>query len=82
MTADIKNTIIDYISETRKIPKEDISEFSTVNDFPQIESIDIVELLAYIEDRFGIYVPDNEVIKMHSLGELIDYVITHAKNPE
>lgn len=75
MNTDIKNTIIDYISESWKIPKEDISELSTVNDFPQIESIDIVELLAYIEDKFGIYVPDNEVIKMHSLGELIDYVI-------
>lgn len=77
MNTDIKNTIIDYISESRKIPKDDISELSTVNDFPKIESIDIVELLAYIEDKFGVYVPDNEVIKMHSLGELIDYVIAH-----
>lgn len=82
MNTDIKASIINYISENRKIPKDDISELSTLNDFPQIESIDIVELLAYIEDKFGIYVPDNEVIKMRSLGELIDYVITHAKNPE
>ena len=77
MNTDIKNTIIDYISESRKIPKDDISESSTLDDFPKIESIDIVELLAYIEDKFGVYVPDNEVIKMHSLGELIDYVIAN-----
>ncbi|MGM9646703.1 MAG: acyl carrier protein [Eubacteriales bacterium] len=34
------------------------------------DSLDIVEILMQVEDRFGVYVPDSAVIEMRTLSEL------------
>lgn len=38
------------------------------------DSLDIVEILIAVEDRFGIYVPDSQVIEMRTTAELSAYV--------
>lgn len=38
------------------------------------DSLDIVEILIAIEDRFGLYIPDSKVIEMRTPAELAAYV--------
>lgn len=38
------------------------------------DSLDIVEILIAVEDRFGIYIPDSKVIEMRTPAELAAYL--------
>ena len=49
--------------------KEEISMEAPLEE-QSIDSIDMVEILLAVEDRFGIYVPDSEVVELRNLGQL------------
>lgn len=42
------------------------------------DSLDIVEFLMEIEDRFELMIPDEDVLKLKTVGDLADYVETHS----
>lgn len=43
------------------------------------DSLDIVELLLAIEDRYGVYIPDSEVVEMRTLSELAAWLEENCK---
>lgn len=50
-------------------PKAEIS-LDTPFEEQSIDSIDLVEILLKVEDRYGIYVPDSQVVELRNLGQL------------
>ena len=44
------------------------------------DSVDLVELVMDIENKFGIAIPDHEVEKLTTIGSLIDYVNGRTEN--
>lgn len=42
-----------------------------------LDSLDLVELVARIEQRYGIFVPDADLQKFISLGATLDYIAEH-----
>ena len=43
-----------------------------------LNSIDMVEILLAVEDRFGIYVPDSVVVELRNLGQLAAWLDEHV----
>lgn len=43
------------------------------------DSLDIVELIITFEDEFGISLPDEEVAKMKTIGDVVDYIQKQKK---
>ena len=41
------------------------------------DSLDVVELIMHVEDEFGIEITDTAAEKMHTLGDVIEYVEQH-----
>lgn len=42
------------------------------------DSLDCIELLMSIEDVFGFEMPDEDAEKLHTVGELSDYLKSHG----
>ena len=38
------------------------------------DSLDVVDLLMSIEDEFEIDIPDDEIMNIHTVGELVAYI--------
>ena len=38
------------------------------------DSLDVVDLLMSIEDEFEIDIPDDEIMNIHTVGELVSYI--------
>jgi len=38
------------------------------------DSLDVVEVIMQVEEECGIEIPDNEVEKLHSVGDVVFYV--------
>ncbi len=75
----IASQIFDFISEYTGTDRSEITENSTLYDFPDYDSISLVELLSYIEDKFGYYIPDDKLIKLETIGGLIDEIADNVR---
>jgi acyl carrier protein len=66
----VKETIMDQLNITEE---EYIPEASFIDDLGA-DSLDIVELLMALEDEFGIEIPDEDLIKIATIQDAIDYI--------
>jgi len=42
------------------------------------DSLDLVELIMSMEDKFGVKIPDEDAEKILTVGDAVDYCVTHA----
>ncbi len=74
MVDDIKEKVIDIVSEQMGIERSQITaESSFVNDLGA-DSLDTVELVMEFEDAFNIQVPDEDAEKIQTVGEAVKYI--------
>jgi acyl carrier protein len=68
--AKVKETIMDQLNITEE---EYVLEASFIDDLGA-DSLDIVELLMALEDEFDIEIPDEDLIKIATIKDAIDYI--------
>lgn len=74
MVDDIKEKVVDIVSEQMGIERSQITvESSFVNDLGA-DSLDTVELVMEFEDAFNIQVPDEDAEKIQTVGEAVKYI--------
>ena len=62
------------ICEQLKAKPEDITlKTSFINDLGA-DSLDTIELIMALEDRFGIEIPDEDAEKMQTVSKLVNYI--------
>jgi acyl carrier protein len=66
----VKETIMDQLNITEE---EYVPEASFIDDLGA-DSLDIVELLMALEDEFDIEIPDEDLIKIATIKDAIDYI--------
>ncbi len=71
---DIFEKIKEIVS--RQLELDDSFEISEETDFSQmgLDSLDMVELIMSIEEEFDTQIPDEEMEKMHSFGDVVRYI--------
>ena len=68
------------ISEVLAIDASDVSLDTSIPDGLAPNSMDRVELMLTIEDEFGGTIPDDDVDKIVTVGDAIDYVKKHLNS--
>ncbi|MGN1373080.1 MAG: acyl carrier protein [Candidatus Coproplasma sp.] len=66
--------IVEMLSEQLGIPQSKITLESRIVDDLGADSLDVVELLMQLEDATGKTVPDDEVTKIKTVGELVEVI--------
>jgi acyl carrier protein len=62
------------IVEIKDIPEDQITLESSFADDLEADSLDIVEMLMLLEERFDIQIPEEAAEKMKTVQDVIDYV--------
>ncbi len=74
---EVKKEVIEIVSDQMGVDAGDISmETSFVNDL-NADSLDTVELVMELEDRFEMNIPDEEAEKIGTVGSAVEYVLKH-----
>ena len=73
--------IVEMMCEQFDLTPEAISAETSFVDDLGIDSLDVVELVMELEDAFGLdQIPEEELKKMQTVGDLVEYVTAHADN--
>ena len=75
----MEEKIIDLISEKLCKKKEEITPASRLVEDLGADSLDVVELIMAFEDEFGISLPDDEIAKMKTVGDIVTFINTLKK---
>lgn len=51
-------------------------ETDFVNDLG-LDSLDTVELMMILEDKFSVHIPDEDAMKIKTVGDAVDYIVKH-----
>ncbi len=72
------NEIIEAIAKQLKIDPANITPETDIIDDLGADSLDVVELLMTIEDKYGIVVPDDEVTNLRTIAKMSEYIESNA----
>ena len=69
----VKEIIID----TLNFEGEDIRPESDFFKDLQADSLDVVELMMALEENFGVTIPDEDLLNLHTVGSVVEYIDAH-----
>lgn len=74
----IEAKIVSIISEQLSLREDDIKADSRFVDDLGADSLDIVELIMEMEEEFDIEIPDEDIEKIVTVQNVIDYITRHV----
>lgn len=70
---EVKAIVVEQLNVEESIVKEDSKFTEDLN----ADSLDVVELVMAIEDKFGVEIPDSEAEKIKTVKDVVDYIENH-----
>jgi acyl carrier protein len=67
-----------HLSEELGIDATGIEEGTRFREDLEADSLDLVELVMELEDRYGIRITDEQAERIETVGQAIDFVLDHA----
>jgi acyl carrier protein len=75
---DVLQLIREHLSTELEVDIERVQEGTRFKEDLEADSLDLVELTMELEDRYGIRIPDEEAVKITTVGQAADFVTAHA----
>ena len=73
----MKDKIIKMIANKLGKKIEDITLKSRLIEDLGADSLDIVEMLMMLEDEYGITIPDQDAMKLSTIGDIVSFMEKH-----
>lgn len=70
----IKSDVIDVTASVLNLNKDDVKETSHFVDDLKANSLDIVELIMALEEKFDLEISDGDAENMNSVSDIIKYL--------
>jgi acyl carrier protein len=67
-----------HLSEELGIDASKIEEGSRFKEDLEADSLDLVELVVELEDRYGIRMAEDQAEHVRTVGDAVDFVLAHA----
>jgi acyl carrier protein len=75
---EVLERIREHLATELEIDPARIDEGTRFKEDLEADSLDLVELLVELEDRYGIRIPDEQAAKILTVGQAADFVAAHA----
>ena len=67
-----------HLAQELEVGADRIHEGTRFKEDLEADSLDLVELVMELEDSYGIRIPDEEAVKILTVGQAADFVAAHA----
>ena len=76
--AEIMSQILAILEDVAEISPEDVNENSVMMDDLDLSSMEILTIVADLEETFGLRSPEKELRNFVTIGDLADYLTENA----
>lgn len=70
--------ITEILAEQLDADKDAMTNDTKIADDLGADSLDLVDLLMSIEDEFGVEIPDEDVEKLQTIGDVVEYIAANT----
>jgi acyl carrier protein len=74
VTEEVRGILVEQLG----VEPSEVREEASFQEDLNADSLDLVELIMEMEDRFKLKIPDEDAEKIQTVGDAVDYVIAHA----
>jgi acyl carrier protein len=67
-----------HLAEELEVDPSRIGEHTRFKEDLEADSLHLVELVMELEDSYGVRIPDEEAVKILTVGQAADFVAAHA----
>ncbi|MBU1128374.1 MAG: acyl carrier protein [Candidatus Omnitrophica bacterium] len=75
----IKDGVIEILADQLGVSSEKINNDSKLADDLGTDSLDTVEIVHVLEDRFAIDIPDKDIVDIKSVADIVGYIEANTK---
>ena len=76
--SEIVSQILAILEDVAEISPEDVTEDSVLMDDLDLSSMEILTVVADLEETFGLRIPDMELRNFVTISDLADYLVAHV----
>lgn len=73
---DVLQGIREIVFEVAGVSQDQIEMEKNFTDDLDVDSLSMVEVVVAAEERFGIKIPDDEVTKMATVGDAVNFIVS------
>ncbi|MGL4539575.1 MAG: acyl carrier protein [Candidatus Rhabdochlamydia sp.] len=70
----IEKEVIDIVVEQLSLNPDEVSLEKSFSEDLNADSLDLTELIMAFEERFGFEIPQEEAEKLHTVGDVVEYI--------
>jgi acyl carrier protein len=71
----VKKVVVDQLG----VSEDEVKREASFVDDLGADSLDTVELVMALEEAFGLEIPDEEAEKIKTVGDTVNYILSHSK---
>ena len=76
--SEIVSQILAILEDVAEISPEDVTEDSVLMDDLDLSSMEILTVVADLEETFGLRIPENDLRNFVTISDLADYLVAHV----
>ncbi|MGN0707673.1 MAG: acyl carrier protein [Faecalibacterium sp.] len=76
--AEIVSQILAILEDVAEISPEDVTENSDLMNDLDLSSMEILTIVADLEETFGLRIPEKELRSFVTISDLVDYLVANA----
>ena len=75
---EILSGLAEIVEEVAGVEKDDVKLDKSFVDDLDIDSLSMVEVAVQAEDKFGVKIPDDELVNLKTVGDAVTYIASNA----
>jgi acyl carrier protein len=72
--------LAEILEEVAGVKPEDVTPEKSFVDDLDVDSLSMVEVAMAVEEKFNAKIPDEELSKLKTVGDAVDFINEHAKS--
>ena len=77
-TDEIRAGLASILEEVADVKSDDVSDEKSFTDDLDVDSLSMVEVAMAAEEKFGVKIPDDELPKLKTVGDAVNYIQSNA----
>ena len=76
--ADVLAGLKEIVEEVAGVPAASVELGKNFTEDLDVDSLSMVEVVVAAEEKFGVKIPDEEVTKMTTVGDAVNYIVANS----